>query len=67
MILNGIAGFYEQMARRYFARAEAREASRAFCHTLRTAALRRDGEATEALTRQVMQHSIDLWCAAGDR
>jgi DNA-binding FadR family transcriptional regulator len=55
------------MARRYFARAEAREASQAFYHTLRAAALRRDGEATEALTHQVMQRSIDLWRAAGDR
>lgn len=67
LILNGFAGFYEQMARLYFARSEAREASRAFYGGLLAAAQRGDGQAAEALTREVMQHSIDLWRADGER
>lgn len=67
LILNGFAGFYEQMACRYFAHAEARDASFRFYRDLRAAALRGDAAGAEMLTRQVMQHSIDLWRAAGDR
>jgi GntR family negative regulator for fad regulon and positive regulator of fabA len=67
LILNGFGGFYEQMACRYFARAEARNASQAFYHNLLAAAQRRDADGAEALTRQVMQRSIDLWRAASDR
>lgn len=67
LILNGFAGFYEQMACRYFARAEARDASFDFYRGLRAAALRGDAAGAETLTRQVMQHSIDLWRAGGER
>jgi hypothetical protein len=66
LILNGFAGFYEQMARLCVARLEAREASRSFYHTLRIAALNCDGNAAETLTRQVMQHNFDLWRATGE-
>lgn len=63
LILNGFAGFYEQMACRYFARGEARDASFDFYRGLRAAALRGDAAGAETLTRQVMQQSIDLWRA----
>jgi GntR family negative regulator for fad regulon and positive regulator of fabA len=67
LILNGFAGFYEQMACRYFVRAEARDASGAFYGDLQAAAQRSDAASAETLTRQAMQHSIDLWRAARDR
>jgi GntR family negative regulator for fad regulon and positive regulator of fabA len=67
LILNGFAGFYEQMACRYFARAEARDASGAFYRDLQAAALRGDAAGAEMLTRQAMQHSIDLWRADGEQ
>jgi len=61
LILNGFAGFYEQMARLYFAQAEARGASRAFYTALLAAARRGDAVAAERITRSVMQDSIELW------
>lgn len=67
LILNGFAGFYEQMARRYFAHSEARQASRSFYNDLLAIAQRADAAGAETLTRHVMQHSIDLWRLAGDR
>lgn len=66
LILNGFAGFYEPMARRYFARAEARAASFDFYRALQEAARRGDGAGAERLTRQAMQQSIDLWRADGE-
>jgi GntR family transcriptional regulator, negative regulator for fad regulon and positive regulator of fabA len=66
LILNGFARFYEQMACRYFSRSEARATSQAYYRNLRSAALRSDAEDAEALTREVMQRSIDLWGKAGD-
>lgn len=67
LILNGFAGFYERMARHYFARAAARSASREFYQNLRAAAQCEDAERAEALTRRTMQGSIDLWREAGDQ
>jgi GntR family negative regulator for fad regulon and positive regulator of fabA len=67
LILNGFAGFYEQMACRYFARSEARDASSVFYCDLRAAALRGDAAGAETLTRQAMQRSIDLWRADGEQ
>lgn len=66
LILNGFAGFYEQMACRYFAGADARYASRVFYHDLLAAARRGDAAGAETLTRQAMQHSIDLWRVNGE-
>jgi GntR family transcriptional regulator, negative regulator for fad regulon and positive regulator of fabA len=60
-ILNGFAGFYEDMARRYFARAEARASSRAFYASLLSAAQSADAAQAERVTRQVMRDSIELW------
>ncbi len=63
LILNGFAGFYEEMACRYFARPEARASSRAFYAAVLDAARRGDAEAAERITRSVMQESIRLWKA----
>lgn len=61
LILNGFAGFYEAMARRYFARPAARASSRAFYAALQAAAQAADAEAAEQITRAVMEESIRLW------
>ena len=61
LILNGFAGFYEQMAHLYFARPEARASSRTFYAALLDAARREDAPEAERVTRAVMQESIALW------
>ncbi|MGC9398232.1 MAG: fatty acid metabolism transcriptional regulator FadR [Anaerolineae bacterium] len=61
LILNGFAGFYEKMARRYFATEKARATSAAFYAALLEAAERGDADAAERITREVMQKSIELW------
>lgn len=61
LILNGFAGFYEEMACHYFALAEARSRSRAFYASLLNTAREGNFDAAEALTRQVMTESIALW------
>jgi GntR family transcriptional regulator, negative regulator for fad regulon and positive regulator of fabA len=61
LILNGFAGFYEQMARQYFARPLARTASRAFYSALQGAAEAGDSERAEEITRSMMGKSITLW------
>jgi len=65
LILNGFAGFYEQMARLYFARPEARSSSRAFYAALLAAARQADAAAAERIALTVMQESIALWHQAG--
>ncbi len=67
LILNGFAGFYERMARIYFRRARAREASRLFYEALLRAARRADGQAAEAVTREVMARSMVLWREANEK
>jgi GntR family negative regulator for fad regulon and positive regulator of fabA len=67
LILNGFAGFYEQMACLYFARPQARIVSLAFYVDLLVQARQGNAEGAEALTREVMQHSIDLWRAVNGR
>jgi GntR family negative regulator for fad regulon and positive regulator of fabA len=61
LILNGFAGFYEEMACLYFARPEARASSRAFYAALLDAARCADAAAAEQITRTVMEESIRLW------
>lgn len=61
LILNGFAGFYEQMAQRYFRRADARQASRAFYAALREAVEAGNAAQAEAVTQSVMQASQMLW------
>lgn len=61
LILNGFQGFYETLARRYFAPDEARATSAVFYRELRALALAADAEEAEALARRVMQASLELW------
>jgi GntR family negative regulator for fad regulon and positive regulator of fabA len=65
LILNGFAGFYEEMARRYFSRPEALASSRAYYAALFDAAREADAARAEEITRTVMQESIELWQASG--
>jgi GntR family negative regulator for fad regulon and positive regulator of fabA len=67
LILNGFAGFYEQMARVYFAPAEARAVSRAFYRDLRAAAENRDAGRGEEVARNTMAASLALWRSAAGR
>jgi GntR family negative regulator for fad regulon and positive regulator of fabA len=64
LILNGFAGFYEQMARRYFARPEARVASRNFYKNLQAAAEAGDGALAGQVTAEMMTKSLALWATA---
>lgn len=61
LMLNGFAGFYEDMARLYFSLAESRTESRRFYAALREAASMADAAAARALVEQVMETSIELW------
>jgi GntR family negative regulator for fad regulon and positive regulator of fabA len=61
LILNGFAGFYEEMARLYFSLPESRAASRAFYAALLDAARCGNAARAEAITRETMQKSIRLW------
>jgi GntR family transcriptional regulator, negative regulator for fad regulon and positive regulator of fabA len=66
LILNGFAGFYEQVAQRYFSRTEARAVSRAFYRELAAVATAGDGRGAELLAQQVMAESIRQWRAWRD-
>ncbi len=66
LILNGFAGFYEQMATIYFKSSEARGLSHRYYASLRRAAEKPDPEEAEAVTRAVMQASIQMWKDAAD-
>ena len=61
LILNGFAGFYEQLARLYFSRSEARDSSRAFYSGLLAAASQGDAAEAERITSRVMLESLALW------
>ena len=61
LILNGFRGFYEDIARRYFATPEARAQSVAFYARLRAAAAAADADGAEALCREVMRASQVTW------
>jgi GntR family negative regulator for fad regulon and positive regulator of fabA len=63
LILNGFRGFYEDIARRYFAAPAARRLSDQFYADLRAAAQAADADAAEALARAVMHRSITTWSA----
>jgi GntR family negative regulator for fad regulon and positive regulator of fabA len=64
LILNGFAGFYQEMARSYFATEEARAVSRRFYRDLLAAAENHEAERAEAVTRRTMAASLELWRAA---
>jgi GntR family negative regulator for fad regulon and positive regulator of fabA len=61
LILNGFKGFYESVARQYFASPATRAASSAFYQQLASIAAAGDPEAAEALCRRVMRASIQAW------
>lgn len=63
LILNGFADLYPPMAERYFQAATARASSRAFYAGLLAAALERDAETAEAITRRIMIASLAMWQA----
>ena len=63
LILNGFAGFYEQMAIIYFKQATTRQASREFYRSLIQAVKQNDPALAENITRAVMTESIKLWDA----
>lgn len=67
LILNSFGGFYEPLARIYFALPESRDSSHNYYQSLRATAEGHDGAAAEQQTRAIMQSSITLWQrAAGD-
>lgn len=61
LILNGFRGFYQDIARRYFASPEARRLSDEFYAGLRAAAAAAAADEAEHLSRAVMQASIATW------
>jgi GntR family negative regulator for fad regulon and positive regulator of fabA len=61
LILNGFRELYSSMGSLYFTPPKARARSRQYYADLLAAAQARDAERAEALTREVMQDSIDLW------
>jgi GntR family negative regulator for fad regulon and positive regulator of fabA len=61
LILNGFAGFYEQMACLYFSRPKARDSSRAFYAALLEAARQGDAAGAAEISRRVMVESIQIW------
>jgi GntR family negative regulator for fad regulon and positive regulator of fabA len=65
LILNGFAGFYEDMACLYFAQGQARDSSRAFYASLLEVARAVDVIGAERITRSVMEESIVLWRQGG--
>lgn len=65
LILNGFAGFYEEMACLYFARTEARASSSSYFHALLGAARQGDASRAEKVTRATMQESLRLWQGRG--
>ncbi|HEY46438.1 MAG: hypothetical protein AMJ88_05185 [Anaerolineae bacterium SM23_ 63] len=66
LILNGFRDLYGSMALIYFSSSEARARSRVFYQDLRDAALRKDPEVAESVTRQMMIESLDLWQVAAE-
>ncbi|NKQ34604.1 MAG: fatty acid metabolism transcriptional regulator FadR [Chloroflexi bacterium] len=61
LILNGFAGFYEELAQLYFARPQARQTSRQFYAALATAVTQQDAALAEQITREAMALSLALW------
>jgi GntR family negative regulator for fad regulon and positive regulator of fabA len=67
LILNGFAGFYEQLALGYFRPRQARAASRGFYATLAAAARAGDAARAARVTRKAMLESLALWARAEAR
>lgn len=61
LILNGFAGFYERMARQYFALEHTRAASLAYYKELHEIARRGESGAARRVTHHIMRRSLRLW------
>lgn len=61
LILNGFKELYPQMGSIYFTPPKARARSRLFYADLLAAAQARDPDRAEAITREMMRNSIELW------
>jgi GntR family transcriptional regulator, negative regulator for fad regulon and positive regulator of fabA len=61
LILNGFAGFYEQMACIYFKQADTRKASQEYYRSLYSATINNDALLAENITCSMMTESILLW------
>lgn len=61
LILNGFAGFYQEVAEHYFEPRESRSVSRNFYRQLRQLAATGEAVAAAELTLRTMQASIALW------
>ena len=61
LILNGFAGFYEQMAYIYFKQEDARKASREYYRSLYAATINNNALLAENITCSMMTESILLW------
>lgn len=64
LILNGFQELYPRMGSLYFTPPKARARSRKFYADLQAAAQARDAEGAEAIMRDVMRDSIELWKSA---
>jgi GntR family negative regulator for fad regulon and positive regulator of fabA len=64
LILNGFQELYHMMGKIYFATPSARNRSRTFYSMLGKAARAGEPDAAEAVTRRVMQDSLNLWLEA---
>lgn len=61
LILNGFAGFYEQMALFYFSDPSARASSRRFYEEMHACAQSGDTQAAYGIVQDMMEASIRLW------
>jgi GntR family transcriptional regulator, negative regulator for fad regulon and positive regulator of fabA len=61
LILNGFRELYPRMGSLYFTPPKARARSQKFYADLLAAAQARDADRAEAITREIMRDSIDLW------
>jgi GntR family negative regulator for fad regulon and positive regulator of fabA len=67
LILNGFCDFYQTMALIYFQDPASRRHSQHFYQQLLEAARARDSDRAEAVTREVMSDSLELWNQAEKR
>lgn len=61
LLLNGFAGFYVEMARKYFAATEGLTKSKLFYAELRNAVEQKDIFVAEQIVRDAMQKSMEIW------
>jgi GntR family transcriptional regulator, negative regulator for fad regulon and positive regulator of fabA len=67
LLLNSFAEIYHHMAVRYFAKAELRQAARAYYDELLERLMDRDPAGVELASRAMMSKSLELWKKVTDR